>query len=543
MKLTDLYTEKGRDAFLAAGTKLYLYDREVLKAETRKAPAWVHFGAGNIFRAFPAAVLQKLLNDGSYHKGVIVCESFDTEIIEKAYKPFDDLSLLVILKSDGSMEKEVIGSVTESFSLDNKESEQSVTEIFKNQSLQMVSFTITEKGYAVKGEDNKLLSFVEKDLQENGFNPSHLMGKIAVLLYQRYLAGASPIAMVSMDNCSHNGDKLREGILTYAHEFLKRGLVEPEFITYLENREKVSYPWSMIDKITPRPDEGVRDLLLQEGFEEMDLIITQKNTYTSAFVNAEETEYLVIEDDFPNGRPPLEKGGIIFTDRASVDKMEKMKVCTCLNPLHTAMAIYGCLLGYTSIHQEMKDPDIAGLITRMGYEEGMPVVTDPGIISPQDFIAEVLEIRLPNPFMPDTPQRIASDTSQKLPVRFGETLQAYLNKKEDISGLTFIPLVFAGYLRYLLGVDDNGTEFTLSPDPLLDTLQEALGDIKIGNLPDKECVAQITEAVLARRDIFLVDLKASGLTDKITTMFMEMCEGKKAVRSTLHKYVSKLTQD
>ncbi len=539
MKLTDFNTEKGREALLAAGVKLPLYNREVLKVETKKAPTWVHFGAGNIFRAFPAAVLQKLLNDGSYHKGVIVCESFDTEIIEKAYKPFDDLSLLVVLKADGSMEKEVIGSVTESFCLDHRESEQSIKEIFENQSLQMVSFTITEKGYSVMGEDNKPLPFAEKDLQENGLNPSHLMGKIGVLLYHRYLAGAEPIALVSMDNCSHNGDKLKEGILTYAHGFLKRGLVEPAFISYLENKEKVSYPWSMIDKITPRPDEGVRDLLLEEGFEEMDLIITEKNTYTSAFVNAEETEYLVIEDDFPNGRPPLEKGGIIFADRASVDRMEKMKVCTCLNPLHTAMAIYGCLLGYTSIHEEMKDKDIAGLITRMGYEEGMPVVTDPGIISPQDFIAQVLEIRLPNPFMPDTPQRIASDTSQKLPVRFGETLQAYLNKGKDIKELTFIPLVFAGYLRYLLGVDDNGIEFTLSPDPLLDILQETLGGITIGNLPQKECVMKITEAVLTRRDIFLVDLKASGLTDKITDMFMELCEGKGAVRSTLHKYVNK----
>ena len=84
----------------------------------------------------------------------------------------------------------------------------------------------------------------------------------------------------------------------------------------------------------------------EDGFEDTDLIITSKNTYTAAFVNAEETEYLVIEDTFPNGRPPLEKAGFIFTDRETVDKVEKMKVCTCLNPLHTALAIFGCLLSY-----------------------------------------------------------------------------------------------------------------------------------------------------------------------------------------------------
>ena len=80
-----------------------------------------------------------------------------------------------------------------------------------------------------------------------------------------------------------------------------------------------------------------------------------------------------------------------------------MKVCTCLNPLHTALAIFGCLLGFDTIYREMGDKDLCRLVTRMGYEEGMPVVTDPGILSPQEFIKEVLEVRLPNPFMPDTP--------------------------------------------------------------------------------------------------------------------------------------------
>ena len=79
-----------------------------------------------------------------------------------------------------------------------------------------------------------------------------------------------------------------------------------------------------------------------------------KNTYVAPFVNAEETEYLVIEDKFPNGRPELEKGGLIFTTRETVDKVEKMKVCTCLNPLHTALAVFGCLLDYNLISAEMK---------------------------------------------------------------------------------------------------------------------------------------------------------------------------------------------
>ena len=65
----------------------------------------------------------------------------------------------------------------------------------------------------------------------------------------------------------------------------------------------------------------------------------------------------MIEDDFPNGRPALEKAGFLFTDRETVEKAEKMKVCTCLNPLHTALAVFGCLLGYKKISEEMKDRD------------------------------------------------------------------------------------------------------------------------------------------------------------------------------------------
>ena len=107
--------------------------------------------------------------------------------------------------------------------------------------------------------------------------------------------------------------------------------------------------------------------------------------------------YRVIEDNFPNGRPELEKAGLYFTDRETVDKVEKMKVCTCLNPLHTALAIFGNLLGFTLIADEMKDEDLVKLVNILGYKEGLPVVVDPKILSPKAFIDEVVQKRIPNP--------------------------------------------------------------------------------------------------------------------------------------------------
>lgn len=520
------------------GYELPAYDREQVRRDTQENPTWLHFGAGNIFRGFPAASLQEILNQGIYNKGVIVTEGFDYEIIEKAYKPFDDLSLLVVLKSDGSMEKKVIASVVESLMADsnNQQDWSRLKEIFVKPSLQMVSFTITEKGYSLVDSKGDYLGAVQEDFKLGYSKPANVMGKVTALLYERYLSGRTPIAMVSMDNCSHNGDKLYAAVKTYAERWIEKGFMEEGFMDYISNPQLVSFPWSMIDKITPRPDDKVRKMLEEDGFVDNEVIITNRNTYTAAFVNAEETEYLVIEDSFPNGRPPLDKSGIIFTDRETVDKVETMKVCTCLNPLHTALAIFGCLLSFETIWEEMKDPELSKLVHGIGYTEGMPVVVDPGVLNPRDFIKAVLEVRLPNSFMPDTPQRIATDTSQKLPIRFGETIKAYVKSDNlKVTDLTLIPLTIAGWCRYLMGINDEGEEFTPSPDPLLDEMQGYLKDVSLGQ---KELPKDVLKPILSNEKIFALNLYEVGLGEKIEGMFQEMIAGAGAVRATLKKYLS-----
>ena len=527
MKLSDIETGAlNAQEWADKGYELPKFDLKAVRAKTHDQPTWIHFGAGNIFRAFPAALLQRVLDAGEYDRGVIVAEGFDYEIIDKAYRPYDNLSLSVLLKSDGSIEKRVVASVTESLKADpqfHKDWER-LEEIFKNPSLQMVSFTITEKGYSISPAD-----------LERGAEPQLIMGKVTALLYQRYQAGELPITVQSMDNCSHNGDKVKSAVLAYAQAWVKAGLVPQGFLDYLQDEAKVSFPWSMIDKITPRPDAKVQDMLKADGFEDNYTIVTEKHTYTAPFVNAEETEYLVIEDKYTNGRPPMEKGGVLYADRETVDKVEKMKVCTCLNPLHTAMSIYGCMLGYDLISAEMKDEDICGLITKMGYIEAMPVVVDPGVLKPADFIGAVLTKRLPNPFMPDAPQRIATDTSQKLPIRFGETIKAYQAKGLNMDDLVLIPLVLAGYARYLKGVDDAGKPFEPSPDPLLEELQAIVAPLEVKEGPqDMSCLKELYRRI----DVFGVDLYAAGLGERIEGMAAELYAGPGAVRRTLHKYVS-----
>ncbi len=525
MKLSELKHEVTPE-WKEKGYELPSFDVETVRKKTYENPTWVHFGAGNIFRAFPAAVLQKALDSGKYDRGVVVAEGFDYEIIDKAYRPYDNLSLLVVLKSDGTIQKQVIASVTESLKADKGFSDdwKRLEDIFENPSLQMISFTITEKGYSVS----------ETDL-EKGLNPGLIMGKVTALLYKRFQAGKYPITVQSMDNCSHNGDKVKQAVTAYAKKWESMGLVPAEFLEYVQDDKKVSYPWSMIDKITPRPDEKVKKLLEEDSFEDWETIITDKKTYTAPFVNAEETEYLVIEDNYTNGRPPMELGGVLYTDRETVDKVERMKVCTCLNPLHTAMSIYGCMLGYNLISEEMKDEDIRGLITKLGYIEAMPVVVDPGVLKPADFIKAVLEQRLPNPFMPDAPQRIATDTSQKLPIRFGETIKGYQKAGLNTNDLILLSLVLAGYSRYLKGIDDEGKPFETSPDPLLEELQSIVAglEVKEGE-QDFSCLRKL----YSRTDVFGVDLYEAGMGERIEAMAAELYAGAGAVRKTLHKYVA-----
>ena len=156
MKLSDIKNGNLSAEWAEKGYELPKFDIEAVKAKTHAEPTWVHFGAGNIFRAFPAAVLNDALNSGKYDRGVIVAESFDYEIIDKAYQPYDNLSLLVCLKSTGEIEKKVIASVTESLKADYSFGADwaRLVEIFQNPSLQMISFTITEKGYGVAPADS-----------------------------------------------------------------------------------------------------------------------------------------------------------------------------------------------------------------------------------------------------------------------------------------------------------------------------------------------------------------------------------------------------
>ncbi len=524
---------KDTAAWKKAGVGLPAFDWKAMSEKTLRSPAWVHFGTGNIFRGFIASLQQSLLNQGLTETGILAVESFDLEIPDVICTPHDCMTLNVTLHANGETDREVLASLAACLHGDQEHPDwETLKQAFRSPSLQMATMTITEKGYALKDLKGEWTPFAAHDRDAGPQQARTVPGILSGMLYERFQAGQLPMALVSLDNCARNGEKLRDAVLTLCRVWEEKGFVPHAFVLYVEDENRVSFPWTMIDKITPRPDDTILEMLTRDGIEDMAPVITGKRTYIAPFVNAEAPQYLVMEDRFPNGRPPLEKAGVLMTDREHVHLSERMKVTTCLNPLHTALAVYGCLLGYTRIWEEMKDPDLVNMIRKIGYEEGLPVVRHPGILEPRAFLDEVIQERLPNPFMPDAPQRIATDTSQKVPIRFGETLKSYVAAPDrDPASLTALPLALAGWLRYLMGIDDEGNPMELSPDPMLPVLKQQMNSIVFGK---PETIGSCLQPLLENADLFGISLKEAGIAEKVQRLFAEMIAGKGAVRKTLH---------
>ncbi|MBQ8094735.1 MAG: mannitol dehydrogenase family protein [Clostridia bacterium] len=526
----------GSPEWAEKGIHLPEFDIGKVRERTCEHPVWVHFGVGNIFRIFNGGIADRLIEAGELDRGITCVETFDFEVIDRVYRPHDNLALAVTLYGDGTTDKRVIGSLSEAVAMrphDHAARERLWT-IFTDPGLQMVSFTITEKGYALKNASGAYFDFVRADIEQGPATVTSAVSLVVSLLLDRYLAGGASLALVSMDNVSHNGEKLRNAVIEIAEAWQDRGYCQEGFLAYIRDESRIAFPWTMIDKITPRPSESTQALLTDLGVSDMDIVITDKKTYIAPFVNAEGPQYLVVEDHFPNGRPAFDKAGVYLCSRDTVNAAERMKVTVCLNPLHTALAPYGCILGYTRFSDVMQDPEMQLLVHRVA-DEGMKVVHDPGILSPKAFIDECINVRFPNPYIPDTPQRIAVDTSQMVGIRFGETIKEYVTAQGSAACLSGIPLAIAGWFRYLLGRDESGNAFELSPDPMNAELQSALAGIEIGR---PETYQGQLKPFLHNKSIFGSDLYEAGIGEKIETMFCEEIAEFGAVRAVIRKYLA-----
>ncbi|MDP9806439.1 fructuronate reductase [Trueperella bonasi] len=530
MELTLSGIENRAD-FDRADVQLPSFDVADMQEKGKEDPRWIHLGPGNIFRAFPARVAHDLIADGE-HWPITAVVPMNPEELDKQLGANDLMTLSVTLNPDGTRDLKVIAGISEGLAWSRAEDYNRLVDIVKQPKVSMISMTITEKGYGIHDSQGQLSEQVREDIdsEPRGFH-KNTMATLAGLLVHRFDAGGEPINLMSFDNFSHNGDKLKDSILQVMRGWVAGGKLDAEVLAWVEDPEKVSFPVTVIDKITPRPNESVSEDLKVLGFTDMDIDHVGR-TPVAGFVNAEPTEYLIIEDVLVGEVPDFDKYGVNVTSREVADDFENMKVTTCLNPLHTALATAGVVLGFPTIDSEMRDPALRAFVERLGRVEGLPVVVDPGIVSPEEFLNEVLEVRFPNRYLPDDPARIAMDTSQKVGIRFGETIKKYIAQGRDLNELKAISLAIAIWMRYLLAVDDEGQPFDPSPDPLLEELQGHLKGVELGQPVDAHLVLQ---PILSNPSIFGVDLYTTPLAMRIEQLFTELVAGPGAVRTTLNK--------
>ena len=174
----------------AAGIELPPYDAEALAAQTRRDPRWAHFGIGNIFRVFVGGIADRLLRENCMDRGITCIETFDFDVVDKIYLPFDNLVISVILNADGSVNRRVLGSLSEVIKAraDQPSDWTRMKEVFTHPEFQMASFTITEKGYVLRDTAGKYFGYVCADIEQGPERVVGAMGIVTAMLYARYKA-------------------------------------------------------------------------------------------------------------------------------------------------------------------------------------------------------------------------------------------------------------------------------------------------------------------------------------------------------------------
>lgn len=408
-------------------------------------PGIAHIGVGGFHRAHQAVYLDDLLRRGVRDWSVCGVGLLPRDRrMRDALVPQDCLYTVVERSAAGNQAR-VIGSMSR-FLLAT-DGPGTVLDALSAPETRIVTLTITEGGYnynQTTGEFNRQNADILHDLAHPG-EPITVFGFLTEAIERRRRSGGAPFTVLSCDNLSHNGNTARRALLSFA------GLRDASLAAWIE--QNVSFPNCMVDRITPQTTDADRALLADEfGIEDAWPVVT------------EPFRQWIVEDNFCNGRPPLEDVGVQFT--TDVHPYETMKI-RLLNASHSAMGYLGCLMGYQYIADVMADPLFQRYIARLMDEEVTPTLPPvPGIDLPE--YKKTLLVRFANPTIRDQVSRICLDGSAKVPRFILPTLREQLARGGRTKLLT---LAIAGWFRYLRGSDEEDRPIKIE-DPLANVLQE-----------------------------------------------------------------------
>ncbi len=404
----------------------------------------LHFGVGNFHRAHQAVYLDDLFNSGAGHDWAIVGAGvFEAEKAGRRRLAAQDWLTTVVEQDEHRREARVTGSMIDFIEPGNMAA---IMTRLADPAIRIVSLTITEGGYFIdpaSGRFDPTHPDIVGDAQHPAA-PRTVFGLILAGLVRRRQDGVAPFTVMSCDNIPHNGRVTSEGVVGLAR------LIDEDLADWVAGH--VSFPNSMVDRITPATSDRERAILADEfGLED------------AWPVFCEPFRQWVLEDRFTDGRPALENVGVQFVKDVSPYETMKIRI---LNGGHAAIAYPAGLMDIHFVHEAMQEPLVRGFLEKLEQEEIIPVVPPVPDTSLEDYY-RLIDRRFSNPRIGDTVRRLCLDGSNRQPKFIIPTIADRLKAGQGIAGLA---LESAFWCRYCFGTTDSGA-VTEPNDPNWDRMQ------------------------------------------------------------------------
>ena len=406
----------------------------------------VHIGVGGFHRAHQAYYihqLQEQFNTTEWGICGIGLRKGDRKIHD-ILKRQDHLYTLIIKHLNGEKESQIIGSIIDfELGVNNPEA---VINRMANLNTKIVSLTITEGGYNMNSTQGEF-DFDNPDIQhelKHPNDPKTVYGFFTAALRKRRDNNLPAFTIMSCDNIEHNGDLARKMLLSFAKK------QNPDLADWI--KKEVSFPNSMVDRITPVTAQSDIDYL--------------KNTYDYEDewpVTCEPFIQWVVEDNFSNGRPELEKVGVQFVP--DVKPYEKMKL-RLLNAGHSVLGILGAIQGHQTINDCMEDQVFVSYLRAFMDREASPILDELKGIDIEAY-KDSVEKRFANAHIRDSVSRICSESSAKLPKFLVATIHENLASDGSIQLATFVIATWCYY-------NDKRTNQYNEPLEIIDNLSTDL---------------------------------------------------------------------
>jgi fructuronate reductase len=397
----------------------------------------VHFGPGAFHRAHQAWYFDEMCQAGC---DFAVCAvSVRSPDVAEALTPQDGLYTLVEREADPRFR--VIGAITEVLTAPRDPAR--VLARLADPAVRIVTATVTEKGYCLTPAGDLDLDHpdIRRDL-EGDTPPASFPRWLVEGLAARCAAGAAPLVVISCDNLSDNGKRLRRAVVQFAE-----AAGNPELSAWIAAH--VRFPCTMVDSITPATDDDLRDRVRAElGLEDAWPIQRER------FVQ------WVVEDELGADAAAFAAAGVTLTRDVAAFEKAKLRL---LNGAHSTLAYVGLKLGHTTVAEAMQDARLAGLIERMMRQDIAGSLPPTPGLDVDGYVSAVLD-RFRNPAIAHKLSQIAWDGSQKLPFRILETAAEALAAGRPVGRLAIPVAAWAHFVR------DRAHHHEPLTDPMAETL-------------------------------------------------------------------------